>query len=313
MVYLCFPLVPLGLSLFLHLENTPLVSSLFLILSFTSVYWVDELHCSASEKGPRVDVPWSSATRCPLLTSWCSRAVLHVVTAVLVLQWGRSCGGSGGRGCPGLVGCQFAGDRSQVLVQAAVSPGDLESVLTHRWTGEPLMLIAWRTECKVMLICTRVLTGERTSRNGYHQCLCLQGKPQLLPASLGVSPRWVSRSDPRFFQSTVCYARTWSVWDFVCALQVWRLCVFQLFWPSKPDVLGVSQNWTPRLGSLRWGLDRLLPGENLCHCDHPLICGWPPQGCRTWLDWTPPISFGSFFIYLILEKVFCWFSDSSHW
>ena len=38
--------------------------------------------------------------------------------------------------------------------------GDLESVLTHRWTGEPLMLIAWRTECKVMLICSRVLTGE---------------------------------------------------------------------------------------------------------------------------------------------------------
>ena len=48
----------------------------------------------------------------------------------------------------------------------------------------------------------------------------------------------------------------------------------KLWWPSKPDVLGVSsQHWTPRLGSLRWGLDHLLTGENLCHCDHPLICG----------------------------------------
>ena len=45
------------------------VSSLCLILLFTSVYWVEELHCSVSEKGPHADVLWSLATCCPLVTS----------------------------------------------------------------------------------------------------------------------------------------------------------------------------------------------------------------------------------------------------
>ena len=50
---------------------------------FTSVYWVEELHVSVSEKGPHADVLWSLATCCPLVTSKVLQGALPVVRGVL--------------------------------------------------------------------------------------------------------------------------------------------------------------------------------------------------------------------------------------
>ena len=54
----------------------------------------------------------------------------------------------------------------------------------------------------MILASTRVLMVERAPKNGLHECLCLQGELQLLPASLGGSPISASGSDSGSFQVT---------------------------------------------------------------------------------------------------------------
>ena len=168
-----------------------------------------------------------------------------------------------------------------------------------------------------------------------HQCSCGRKLPQMATASVCVPvasclsgslskiSKWVW---PRVF-SKYCLL----CWNLKCVrfcvspLRTETLCptVLQLFCTQAVLVFKTrysgglsSQCWTPRLGILMWGLDHLLLGENLCHCDYPLICGSPSQGCGSWIYCvaaSPPNSYGSFFIYLVLETLLCWSSDSSHW
>lgn len=51
-------------------------------------------------------------------------------------------------------------------------------------------------------------------------------------------------------------------------------------WPSKPDVL---RDCLPSAGSLVWGVDPLLLGENLCDCDYHLVYRLPTWGRGAWL------------------------------
>ena len=86
-------------------------------------------------------------------------------------------------------------------------------------------------------------------------------------------------------------AQSQCTWDPVCVFSKSVVC-----FPPAPSPLehlhsslaGIqsqtlwgSCSWcrTPRLGSLLWGLDFWVLGENLCNPNYSFICGLPTQGC----------------------------------
>ena len=81
--------------------------------------------------------------------------------------------------------------------------------------GWVLRLKSWRENFKMVLTSTYVRMVEQAPQNGSCQCLCYHGKSQLLPATLGDTPRSAGRSDLGSFQTTTSAL---SVRDFVCSL-----------------------------------------------------------------------------------------------
>ena len=158
---------------------------------------------------------------------------------------------------------------------------------------------------------------EQTSKNGCCKSLCPQGSPSGPPASPGGSPRLASGFDIGFFQITASQSCI-SEWVRFCvrplrvesffSTALWLSCM-QALLAFKARYSGGSSTWcrSPGLGSLMWGLNSLLLGEDLCICDYPLICGSPAHGCGSCLYWvsttpTHPIVVPS--LYLQLQKIF---------
>ena len=80
-------------------------------------------------------------------------------------------------------------------------------------------------------------------------------------------------------------------------------------WPSNLNILGnlSSQCKTLGLGSLMWGSDPLLLGENLCNCNYPLVCGSPTWGMGLGYTTSLPLlhACGSFLVSLVVGYLFC--------
>lgn len=127
----------------------------------------------------------------------------------------------------------------------------------------------------------------------------------LLPASLflgGVliaSYLWEAFQDQQVSLTQVPFRLLPLHWDSECV----RCCVGPLrveslfpiaFWLSytkaqlafKARNSEVSSSWCgiPGMGSLMWGSDPLILGENLCNCDSSPVCGSPESGVS--LDYT---------------------------
>lgn len=83
-----------------------------------------------------------------------------------------------------------------------------------------------------------------------------------------------------------------SVWDSVCPLRAESISYSPPALPyARPasfqsQCSGSSSFWckTPGLRSLMWDLDPSPPGDNLCNCDYPPVCGSPTQKCGSWLQ-----------------------------
>ena len=59
----------------------------------------------------------------------------------------------------------------------------------------------------------------------------------------------------------------------------------------------------PGLGSLMWGLDPSLLGENLYNCDYPFACESPTWGCG--LDYTMSLPLLPILLWLLLYNFSC--------
>ena len=159
------------------------------------------------------------------------------------------------------------------------------------------------------LASTRALMVVTALQNSCHQHLCPQGKPHLPPPfrevpqdqQVGLTQApfkllplgWISEH-VRFYMSPL---REESM--FPTALWLSHTSAPPAFKARSSGGLS-SWCWTPRLGSLMWGSDHSLLGENLCSCDYPPICGLPTWGVGLTytLHFCPSnlSHFGSFFV-----------------
>ena len=160
------------------------------------------------------------------------------------------------------------------------------------------------------LTSTRVLI-ERAPQNGCHPCLCTQGELQLLPASLGHSPRSAGGSDPGFFQITAS-ALGPRACDILCTpfrsgvsishrplvlLKVSPACLRRIVFQEL--IFLVQDHWGSNVGPgtlAFWG--KPLP------CCYPPICGSPTQGMG--VDYLIPLLpvFLWFFLYIFTQRRF---------
>ena len=124
----------------------------------------------------------------------------------------------------------------------------------------------------------------------------LQETLQDQQVGLTQSPITAFALDPRACEWSLYFPP--ALWD----SQLYALLVF------KAKCSGGSFSWhiTHRLWSPPWGSDPSLLGENLCNGNIPLVCGLPTQGMRLAYITIPPVSFGSFFISLVVEGLFWW-------
>ena len=97
---------------------------------------------------------------------------------------------------------------------------------------------------------TSVHILERTFQYGCHYCLCPQDDLQLPPALLGGSPRRTDMSHPHLFQIMLLSWVLECVIFCVSSLRVESLFFIalwisqnKLYWPSKPNVLGLILPW----------------------------------------------------------------------
>ena len=134
------------------------------------------------------------------------------------------------------------------------------------------------------LVSTRVLMVVGAPQNGCQQHLCPQGELHLSPASLEGSPRPASGSDRVPFKLLLLHwvleCVRFSVHHFMNRVSVsYSHMAFPCASPtglqSQMFRGSSSRCRTPGIGSLMWGSDSSLLGENLCSCDYLPICGSP--------------------------------------
>ena len=133
-------------------------------------------------------------------------------------------------------------------------------------------------------VSTSVLVVEHIPHNGCYQCLCPQSELQLLPVSLGGSPRSAGGSDPGTFQITASSLGLGAC-EILCVPLKSGLSISysplalpkvsttgfqsQTFW----GLIFLVQDPQARSWGAQCGVDLSLLGENLCNCNYAPICG----------------------------------------
>ena len=132
----------------------------------------------------------------------------------------------------------------------------------------------------------------------------------LLPlASPGDSPTSAGRSDPGSFQLTVP-ALGPRACEILCTPFQSGVSLFHTsLWKVSPSGLECQTFWglffPSRPGSLMWGSDPSLLGENHCSCNYSPICGSPTQGYGPWL-YTPTPFLIPVSLCFLLYVFSCW-------
>ena len=139
----------------------------------------------------------------------------------------------------------------------------------------------------MVLTRTSVLMVEWAPQNGTPSVYVCVGSPSsLLPLRESLQDQQVCLTEMSFKLLLLHWDLEWLRFC-VYPLRVEPTCVSHMHTPLafKPrHSRGSSSRCrTPGLGSLMWGLDPLLLGENLCNWDYLSICGSSTQGCGSWL------------------------------
>ena len=150
----------------------------------------------------------------------------------------------------------------------------------------------------MVLASTNVLVVEQAPPNGYHQCLCSQGKLHLPPASLEGSPKSAGGSDPGSFQITASVLGLGAA-EILCApfksggsISYSPLALPKLSSTGlQSQCSEASSSWcrTLRLENPMWVSEPSLLGENLCNCNYPPVLGSPTQSMDLDSTASPPL------------------------
>ena len=157
----------------------------------------------------------------------------------------------------------------------------------------------------MVLVSTSVLLVEWVHKTGSCQCLCSQGESQLLPASLGSSPRSASGSDEVHFKLLPLHLELKHIRFCVCPLRT-ESQFLTVLWLSHMQALMVSKgthswdlpSWCRATGSLMWSFDPMggplqlwfwsflwLTYLGLCVLTKPCMSLFYPSHCGSSLVW----------------------------